>query len=81
MTDYTEMSPQTRFALVDRMASQLFGTDRWKTLFSDRYDVTRQAVGKWAHNGAPVWACVALQDALAAQNWDLVKQAVLKEEG
>lgn len=80
MTDYMEMSPQTRFAIVDRMASQLFGTDRWKTLFADRYDVTRQAVGKWAHNGAPVWACVALEDALAAQNWETVKQAVRDAE-
>ncbi|MFW8636970.1 hypothetical protein [Cribrihabitans pelagius] len=54
MTDYTELSPAERFLAVDRMASQLFRTDRWKTLFAERYDVTRQAVGKWARNGAPV---------------------------
>ena len=65
--DYTEIPPNGRFALVDRMACQLFETERWKTEFANRYGVTRQAVGKWAHEGAPVWACVALRDALAAK--------------
>jgi hypothetical protein len=68
------MSPEERFAAVDRMASQLFGTERWKTLFADRYDISRQAVGKWAHNGAPVWACVALCDALEAAKLERIRQ-------
>lgn len=74
MPEYTEMNPEERFAAVDRMASQLFETDRWKTLFADRYDVTRQAVGKWAHNGPPVWACVALRDALEAAKLERIRQ-------
>ncbi len=81
MTNYSEMSPHARFVMLDRLATQLFETERWKTLFADRYDVTRQAVGKWAHNGAPVWACVALEDALAAKTWQTVKDAVHMAEG
>ncbi|UWQ30242.1 hypothetical protein [Leisingera sp. M523] len=65
--DYTEFTPKGRFALVDRMACQLFESERWETEFANRYGLSRQAVGKWAHEGAPVWACVALRDALAAK--------------
>jgi len=58
---------------VDTMATIVFGTMRWKTAFAKRYDLTTQGVGKWKHAGAPVWACVALRDALVV---DQVKPLV-----
>lgn len=77
MQNYADMSPEARFAEIDRLACQLFETNSWKTKFADRYGITRQTVGIWKREGAPLWPCVALEDALAAKNWALVKAAVL----
>ncbi|MFV1593295.1 hypothetical protein VWZ88_12605 [Phaeobacter sp. JH20_36] len=79
LTNYTEITAEERFTALDQMATQLFGTARWKTEFANRYDLTRQAVGEWSRKGAPVWACVALADALAAQNWQRVRDVVNAE--
>lgn len=73
MTDYTVMTPEERYAAVNTMATQLFDTTRWKTAFAKRYNLTTQGVGKWQNAGAPVWACVALRDALVV---DQVKPLV-----
>lgn len=80
MTEYDDLSPQARFALVDRMASQLFDTTRWKAAFARRYGMSPQGVDKWREAGAPVWACVALNDALAAKALASIKQAIKKAE-
>jgi hypothetical protein len=81
LTNYSEMSPEARFAEINRLATQLFETERWKTSFADRYGIKRQTVGGWMREGAPVWACVALADAVAAKNWQTVRAAVLEAEG
>ena len=80
MSAYKDMTPLERFEWVDRMATQLFGTNRWNTEFCRAYAMSKQGVNKWMHDGAPVWAVVALSDALAAQNWEKVKAAVLNED-
>lgn len=80
MHDYINMTAEERFRAVDRLAIQLFGTDRWKTEFSRRYDMTPQAVNRWRNNGAPVWPLVALTDALKARKWDDVRSAVLADD-
>ncbi|MDE4189653.1 hypothetical protein [Phaeobacter gallaeciensis] len=80
MTEYTDLSPQARFAMVDRMASQLFETHRWKAALARKYGITPEAVNKWRSAGAPVWACVSLDDALAAKALETIKQAVREAE-
>lgn len=80
MSTYKEMTPSERFEAVDRMATQLFGTKRWKAEFARVYDLTPQAVNYWKNDGAPVWAVVALSDAIRAQKWDQVQAAVLDIE-
>ena len=81
MNDYTEMTPEERFAEVDRMARELIGSARWKSDLARRYGITPEGVGRWMREGAPVWPCVALRDALAAQAWEMVRRAVLEAEG
>lgn len=84
MTEYTDirdMTPQERFQLVDTMATQLFGTKRWKAEFARAYDLTPQAINKWMNDGAPVWAVVALADAIHARKWQQVRGAVLDIDG
>lgn len=83
MTEYTEvydMTPQERFQTVDTMATQLFCTKRWKTEFARAYDLTPQGINKWMNEGAPVWAVVALSDAIQAKKWQQVRGAVLEIE-
>lgn len=76
MTDYSQMAPMERFALVDRLATQLWQTKRWKTEFARTYGITTQSIAAWKHNGAPEWACQALTDALRAQGLDTIIEAV-----
>lgn len=81
MNDYTDLTPKERFAEVDRMAAMLVGSARWKTAVARRYGITPEAVGKWMRQGAPVWICVALRDALAARAWEAVRLAIRNTEG
>jgi hypothetical protein len=76
LTDYHAMTPEERFAAVDRMATELYGTARWKAAFARRYDLTTQGVGKWKHAGAPIWACVAIQDALDADRLKRIRETL-----
>lgn len=80
MTEYKDLTPEERFIALDRLAGQLFGTNRWKTEFARAYDLTPQAVNKWKNDGAPVWPLVALDDALRARKWDDVRAAVLADD-
>lgn len=73
---YRQMTPDETFAKADEMATQLFDTPRWKTLFADRYGYTRQAVQEWKNKGAPIWALVALEDALKAKKLDALAQLI-----
>ena len=76
MHKYTEMAPEERFALADELATQLFDTTRWKVRFAERYGYNRQSVQEWKQRGAPVWALVALEDALKAKKLDALTQLV-----
>ncbi len=78
MTAYKEMTPEERFEALDEMAIRLFGTKRWKTEFCRTYDLGIQTLQNWRINGAPLWPCVALRDALDAKNWNAVQQMVKK---
>jgi len=64
MKNYTDMTPLARFNELDALARQFFGTERWKSLFCRRYDRTPQTLTAWTNKGAPVWALVAMRDAL-----------------
>lgn len=70
------MTPKQRFNALDRMATQLFGSNRWKAAFARRYGMTVQGLDKWRNNGAPVWAVEAIRDALAAQRLEAVRDAI-----
>lgn len=61
------MNPAQRFNSLARMATEFFDTDRWKTAFCKRYDLTPQTLTVWKNKGAPVWAAQAMADALKAQ--------------
>lgn len=63
------------------MAAQLIGSNRWKAAIARRYGITPEAVGQWMRKGAPVWICVALRDALAAQALERVRAAIQEAEG
>lgn len=76
MNKYSEMTPEERFARADRLATQLFETHQWKTRFAERYGYNRQSVQEWKQRGAPVWALVALEDAVAAKHWHNVTQLI-----
>lgn len=77
MTDYTNMTGGERFTELDRIASQLFETDRWRTTFAAKYGLaSSKPVTAWKHNGAPVWALVAVRDALAAKRLGTILTAV-----
>tara|TARA_R110000851_G_scaffold308778_1_gene467873 strand:- start:15191 stop:15493 length:303 start_codon:yes stop_codon:yes gene_type:complete len=62
------MTPAQRFEHLDRIATEFFGTNRWKTKFSNRYGLSAQAINAWRGNGAPVWAVQAIMDAVSAEN-------------
>ena len=76
MDDYTSMTPEARFIELDRMATQLFGSKRWKAAFCRRYGFTNQTLTKWTNTGAPLWAVVAVYDALAAQKLDVILRKI-----
>lgn len=68
MTEYHDMTPEERFAALDRMASQLFETTQWRKQFAERYGLaTSKPITRWKHDGPPTWALVAARDALDAK--------------
>lgn len=81
MTHYSEMTPEARYEALDQLATRFFETPRWKTKFAERYGFTRLAtLTDWSKAGAPVWACVALEDALQAQALQVIRKAILETE-
>ena len=74
--DYHDMTPEERFTELDRMAIQLYETKRWKTAFCQQYGLTRQTPTKWSAVGAPLWAVVAVRDALAAKRTNKLLTAI-----
>lgn len=80
MTDYTNSTPEERFAAFDSMASQLFGTSRYKTEFARRYGIANTTLTAWSHKGPPQWALVAVRDALAAERLDRLLAIMGEEE-
>jgi hypothetical protein len=68
VTDNTNDDGPARFADLDRMASQLFGSTRWRTKFCQRYGISaKSTLTTWATKGPPQWALVAVRDALIAE--------------
>lgn len=72
MDKYAEMTGLERFDAVEKLGAVYFETKRWKTEFARRYDVSVQAIQNWRNIGAPVWVCVALEDAIAAKEFDAI---------
>lgn len=67
MNDYSDQTPEARFEILERLAVEFFGTERWKTAFCRRYDLTPQTLTAWTNKGAPVWAVQAMKDATKSQ--------------
>ena len=65
-TIFSLMTPAQRFEKLDVIATELFGTNRWKTKFANRYGLSNQSINTWRVNGAPIWAVQATGDALKA---------------
>ncbi|GAB5434778.1 MAG: hypothetical protein EpisKO_41480 [Epibacterium sp.] len=77
MTNYSEMTPEARYEALDQLATRFFETSRWKTRFAERYGFTRlPTLTDWSKNGAPAWACVALEDALKAKALETVRDTL-----
>lgn len=68
MTYYHDMNGEERWRFLSAGATQLFNSHRWKSAFARRYNLTPQTITKWRIDGiTPVWACQAVEDAVAAQ--------------
>lgn len=66
MPDYHDMTDAERFAELDRMATDYFGTTRWRVKFCARYGLNKTTPTKW-RAGPPQWALVAMGDACFAK--------------
>lgn len=84
MTEYHDIEPDQAFSALDELATEYFGTDRWKTKFAQHYGLTVQALNLWMNKDqVPLWAIIALTDALDARRFAAIKEAVtdrMKEE-
>lgn len=80
MTQYHDMTALERFVALDQTAAEFFRSPRWKAAFCRRYGLTPQTLTAWKDKGAPVWACVAIGDALAASKLTTIHEAIQKVE-
>ncbi len=60
---FSEMSPEDRYKILDKLAQEMYGTKQWKIQVAERYGITRATCQKWQQNGAPVWVVQAMTDA------------------
>ncbi|TNE43425.1 MAG: hypothetical protein EP341_11425 [Sphingomonadales bacterium] len=63
MNNYTEIDGAARYAHVAEAGQLLFGGS-WKARLARHYGLSPAAVTKWGQDGAPVWVCVAIDDAV-----------------
>lgn len=78
MTDIDGLSQEERFQLLDDLATDYFGTERWKTAFARKYGVRPSTPVDWMNGrqNTPSWAFAALQDALDLKKLDAVRKAI-----
>ena len=75
MKNYKDMPPEQRFEELAMMAEEFFGVTTWRGKFAERYDMTAQQLSAWAKSSppTPVWALVAIHDAMNAQRLETIR--------
>lgn len=74
--NYKDMPPEQRFEELAKMAEEFFGVTTWRGKFAERYDMSAQQLSAWAKSApaAPVWALVAISDALDARRMEIMRE-------
>lgn len=72
------MTTAERFERLDQLATDFFGTARWKTEFARRYGLTPQALDEWrtGRRNMPLWPLVALVDGLKGKRLEQLTAAI-----
>ncbi|GGE30056.1 hypothetical protein GCM10011360_17680 [Primorskyibacter flagellatus] len=83
MADIADMSPEERFQLLDQMATDYFGTARWKAAFARKYGLRSSTPVDWMNGrqATPDWTFAAMRDAMDLKKLDAVRRAIEAASG
>lgn len=68
--------PSDRWSLLDDMARQYFGSDRWQKAFAEALDLSPRTLQDWRSGSPPVWALVCMAAMLKARKMTIAGQSI-----